>query len=121
MNGSGLCGAAVFEVAAPPRTVSTCHCRQCRRQSGHVWSSPQVDLAGSAIAASARWYAATKSGKRGFCGTCGSLLTWKACDEAAIAIALGAVDGATPFKLEKHIFAAEKSNYYEISESVPQF
>ena len=62
-----------------------------------------------------------KSGKRGFCGTCGSLLTWKACDEAAIAIALGAVDGATPFKLEKHIFAAEKSNYYEISESVPQF
>lgn len=49
------------------------------------------------------------------------VLFWKACDEAAIAFALGAVDDATPFKLEKHIFAAEKSDYYEISESVPQF
>jgi hypothetical protein len=37
------------------------------------------------------------------------VLFWKACDEAAIAFALGAVDDATPFKLEKHIFAAEKA------------
>jgi len=68
-----------------------------------------------------RWYAATKSGKRGPCGACGSFLLWKACDEAAISFALGAVDDATPFKLEKPIFAAEKSDYYEISDSVPQF
>ena len=58
MNGSCLCGAVVFEVAAAPRAASTCH----------ALSSAQVDLVGSAIAGPVRWYAATKSGKRGFGG-----------------------------------------------------
>ena len=67
MNGLGLFGAAAFEVAAAPRAASTCH----------ALSSAQVDLVGSAIAGPVRWYAATKSGKRGFCGTCGSFCSGK--------------------------------------------
>jgi len=42
MKGHCLCGAITFETSAMPQGVSMCHCSQCRRQSGGIWSSAFV-------------------------------------------------------------------------------
>ena len=120
MRGSCLCGAVKFAVRGTPKGVSVCHCGQCRKQSGHVWSSAYVPERDLSIEGDVRWYEASDTAKRGFCPTCGSFLFWKAHDEDTMSFALGAIDGPTGLTLEKHIFTAGKGDYYEIADGVPQ-
>ena len=120
LRGSCLCGAIRFEARGTPQGVSACHCGQCRRQSGHVWASAYVPETDLTIEGDPRWYASSESARRGFCPTCGSFLFWKHNDEDTISFALGAIDGPTGLTLEKHIFTADKGDYYEIADGVPQ-
>lgn len=41
-TGSCLCGAVSFEVTGTLRPPDTCHCLQCRKQSGHYRVSTDV-------------------------------------------------------------------------------
>jgi hypothetical protein len=77
-EGSCLCGAVRYTVAAPFGAATACHCSQCRRQSGHFWACADVPKAAIALtgADALRWYRASPDVRRGFCGTCGSFLFW---------------------------------------------
>jgi hypothetical protein len=66
------------------------------------------------------WFAASDFAKRGFCPTCGSFLFWKANGETGTAVSLGALDGPTGLHLARHIFVADKGDYYDINDGVPQ-
>lgn len=120
MKGSCNCGAVHFDVASDVKGISFCHCGQCRKQSGGLWSSGYVEDASLTIEGSVRWYASSDSAKRGFCPTCGAFLFWKHNDETTTSFALGAIDGPTGLTLEKHIFVADKGDYYEIADGLPQ-
>ena len=120
MKGSCLCGEVTFTVRGTPQGLSACHCGQCRKQSGHVWASAYVPETDIDIAGEVSWYEASASAKRGFCKTCGSFLFWKAHDEDTLSFALGAIDGPTGMSLARHIFTADKGDYYEIGDGVPQ-
>lgn len=120
MRGSCNCGGVTFEVAGEPRGVSMCHCGQCRKQSGGVWSSAYVEDTEISIAGDVRWYKSSVTARRGFCPTCGAFLFWAHNDETTISFALGAIDGPTGVTLQKHIFVADKGDYYEIADGVPQ-
>lgn len=37
-----------------------------------------------------------------------------------MSFSLGAIDGPTGLKLQKHIFVADNGDYYEIADGVPQ-
>jgi hypothetical protein len=97
-----------------------CHCSQCRKQSGGIWSSAYVAESDLTITGDVTWYAASDQATRGSCARCGSFLFWKAHDEDTISFALGAVDGPTGVTLEKHIFVASKGDYYQIADGLPQ-
>jgi len=122
LKGSCNCGGVRFEVAGTPKGPSVCHCGQCRKQSGHTWSSayaPEGDIH-LLTAATLTWFNASPTAKRGFCATCGAFLFWKAHDEDTMSFALGAIDGPTGLTLEKHIFTADKGDYYTIADGVAQ-
>ncbi|WP_272008367.1 GFA family protein [Roseovarius sp. ZX-A-9] len=119
-NGHCLCGAVTFETTAEPQGACACHCGQCRRQSGHVWASAYVPKDALRITGDVRWYAASADAKRGFCPTCGSFLFWAADAEDTISFALGAIDNPTGLKMTRHIFVADKGDYYDISDGLPQ-
>lgn len=72
------------------------------------------------ITGTPRWYASSPTAKRGFCPTCGSFLFWKGEGDPDTGIALGALDGPTGLRLERHIFTAYKGDYYDITDTVPQ-
>ncbi len=120
MKGHCLCGAITFETSAMPQGVSMCHCSQCRRQSGGIWSSAFVAQDALIITGDVRWFAASDTAQRGFCPRCGSFLFWQGTGEDTISFALGAVDNPTGMTLEKHIFVADKGDYYDIAGDVPQ-
>lgn len=121
-SGSCLCGAVHFTVDAQLSHPDACHCTQCRKQSGHYWASVDVPRSVVVITGEDRltWYQASPKVRRGFCSTCGSFLFWAPLGRDKIAIAMGAFDGPTNTMLGTHIFVADKGDYYDIADGVPQ-
>jgi hypothetical protein len=123
-TGRCLCGAVRYRVFAPLRPVSACHCSQCRRQHGALGCysgdlpTESVDIEGGEHL---RWYQSSASARRGFCGRCGSKLFWQALDRRSIDIAAGSLDLPTGLTLDRHIFVADKGDYYQIADDLPQF
>jgi hypothetical protein len=122
-NGSCLCGAVSFAASGPLRGVVYCHCSQCRKQSGHYYAATNVADADLRIEGAEKitWYEASASAKRGFCSVCGSVLFWKHNELAEISVMAGAFEKPTGLKGEVHIFVADKGDYYEIDDGLPQF
>ena len=121
-KGACLCGAVRFEVAGDLPPGDACHCTQCRRQSGHYWASTDVPRSALTLKGEDKltWFQSSERVRRGFCSICGSALFWAPIGRDKIAIALGAFDGPTGTHLEKHIFVADKGDYYEIGDGLPQ-
>ncbi|WP_298853684.1 GFA family protein [uncultured Ruegeria sp.] len=121
-NGSCLCGSVAFTIDGDLSPPSACHCGQCRKQSGHVWSSTWTHQDNLSFSASdtLSWYRASDIARRGFCSNCGSFLFWQHNKEDTISISMGAFDAPTGLKLSKHIFVADKGDYYDITDDLPQ-
>ncbi|MGJ3648478.1 GFA family protein [Sphingomonas sp. GlSt437] len=122
-HGSCLCGAVSFEVRGELPPPDACHCRQCRKSSGHYFAS--TDVARSALTITAgedhlRWYRSSDRVRRGFCATCGASLFWDPVERDWTAVAMGAFDDATGTQLKIHIFTASKGDYYTIADGLPQ-
>jgi hypothetical protein len=120
--GSCLCGGVAFEVAGDLPPPDACHCTQCRKQSGHFWASTDVARDALTLRSSGTlaWYQSSPNVRRGFCSTCGSSLFWDPLGKPKIAIAMGAFDRPTGTRLAMHIHVADKGDYYDVADGVPQ-
>lgn len=121
-SGGCLCGAVRFRARGPLRGVIFCHCGQCRRQSGHIFAATNVptDRLQVAGACHLTWYRSSDMAERGFCRICGSALFWKRGGVADISVMAGAFDAPGRLKAEAHIFVADKADYYDIGDALPQ-
>jgi hypothetical protein len=120
-RGSCLCKAVGFEVTGLLAAPTACHCTQCRKHSGHFEAGTDVPRAAVTIhgSDSITWFR-TENVRRGFCSICGSSLFFDADGKDWIGIAMGAFDAPTGIKLKMHIFLADKGDYYEIADGLPQ-
>jgi hypothetical protein len=66
------------------------------------------------------WYRSSEKVRRGFCATCGSSLFWDPILKDWIGVAMGAFDTPTETRLSIHIFVADKGDYYDITDDLPQ-
>ncbi len=121
-KGSCLCGSVSFVVTGDLGAPDACHCVQCRKHSGHYYASANVPRAALVITGheNISWYQSSAKLRRDFCATCGSSLFWDPLARDWIAIAMGAFDTPTSTHLDRHIFVAEKGDYYEIADGLPQ-
>ena len=123
-RGRCLCRAISYEVHAPMRAISFCHCAMCRRAHGSAgaYTTALVDsLVLHDREGALRWYRSSDHVQRGFCGTCGSALFWQADDADHVSIMAGAFDGEPGLKMAYHIFCADKGDFYEINDGLPQY
>lgn len=127
LTGGCLCGGVKFSFPNENlRTADACHCSQCRRWSGFLWGSVNAPLGAVRFIndKSLKWYRASEYARRGFCGECGASMFWHGekleGHNTRIAIALGALDEPHQIKIEEHIFVADKGQYYEIADALPQ-
>ena len=121
-KGSCMCGAVRFEVAGELPAPDACHCSQCRKQSGHFFVSTDVPRSALTITGEDKlnWYQSSEKVRRGFCSVCGSSLFWDPIHRDWIGIALGAFESPTGTRVHIHIHVADKGDYYEIADGLPQ-
>lgn len=121
-KGSCECGAIKFAVSVDLKPPDACHCTQCRKQSGHFFASTDIPRNALKIEGSEKvtWYQSSEKVRRGFCSICGSSLFWDPIKADWTAIAMGAFDLPTQTSLAKHIFVANKGDYYEIADGLTQ-
>jgi len=124
-KGSCLCGAVKFEVAGNLSPPDGCHCSLCRKWTGHYLVSTDVPLSALTIlgANQLTWFESSGKVRRGFCSICGASLFFDPLDKQKhdwTGISMGAFDTPTGTDLAVHIFVAEKGDYYEITDGLPQ-
>jgi len=121
-RGSCLCGAVSFEVAGDLKPPDACHCTICRKVSGHYYAG--TDMPRSAVTIHGEdkltWYRSSEKVRRGFCSVCGAPVFFDPIYRDWIGIAMGAFDKPTGTKLAIHIFVADKGDYYDIADGLPQ-
>lgn len=118
-TGGCLCGAVTYTVDGPLRPVVNCHCQQCRKSSGHHVAATSAARDSIEITGEVKWFQSSASARRGFCPKCGSNLFWDGSGEN-LSIFAGTIDGSTGIRSIGHIYAADKGDYYEISDGLPQ-
>ena len=122
-TGGCLCGAVKYRVDGPMREVVFCHCGQCRRQTGLYYASTNAADADLTVQGGddITWYASSDEGRRGFCRRCGSALFWKYQGSDHISIQAGTLDQPSRLTSGYHIFCADKGDFYEINDGLPQY
>lgn len=126
-QGSCLCGAVTYEVSAPLKAVSHCHCAKCRKAHGAAFatyaSAPRSAVSVASRVDALRRFQSSAGVTRQFCSICGTSLFWSdANGEFAdwISIAVGTLD--TPFDAlkQRHTCVTEKAPWFEIEDRWPQ-
>lgn len=121
--GGCLCGAVRYEVSGRLRGVVNCHCSQCTKLNGNFGSHSKAPKSKVTITKDdgLSWYHISDVARRGFCRECGAGLFWSHAKQDALGIVAGSIDGPTGLTTIGHIFVAEKSDFYDIADDVPQY
>ena len=126
-TGGCACGAVRYEATGEFTQVTYCHCSKCRRWHGHVGAYAAVERGGFrwTEARGLKWYAASPTVRRGFCGECGSSLCWDEDGELRMGLCVGTIDAPTGLTSKAHIYVASKGDYYALPEDgllrLPEF
>ena len=112
--GGCLCGDIRFAVDGPAKWTGYCHCRSCRRHTG----APVSAFAGFEatkvrfIKGTLARFESSKGVQRGFCGRCGSTLSYEGERwPTEIHIHVGAFDDPEPFAPQGEAFIEERLSW----------
>jgi hypothetical protein len=121
-TGGCACRAVRYRVEGDLRPVVACHCETCRRITGHHVAATACgrDRLTLESAGTLTWWASSPGIRRGFCGRCGGNLFWEREGDQTVSIGAGTLDLPTGLTLVGHIFTAEKGDYYELEDGLPQ-
>ena len=106
--GGCLCGAVRFEARPAKREGYYCHCRMCQLAVGGTRAT-FINLRKDEmrwLATEPRWYASSKLARRGFCGACGTPLSFEYLDSERMDLTVGAFDDPSALTPVSH-FAIE--------------
>lgn len=122
-GGGCLCGGVRYRVAGRLRDAVACHCGQCRRTTGHygAFTACRNERLSFDTDGTLAWYESSPGVRRGFCANCGATLFWDDGSRPYIAVAAGSLDAPAGIGLAAHLFTANKGDYYEIADSLPQY
>jgi hypothetical protein len=94
LTGGCQCGAVRYAFYAEPRSADICHCRMCQRAVGNLFmavtSVQQQDFAWTKGAP--KLYRSSSIAERGFCGACGTPLSFRYLAKDHIALTTGSLD-----------------------------
>lgn len=123
VKGGCYCGAVQYQVTGHLRDVVNCHCNECTQLNGNFGSHSKALTDGIEILKDEglTWYQISEIASRGFCRICGSSLFWKASGQNATGIVVGSLENRNKLNTIGHIFVEEKSEFYEITDDLPQF
>lgn len=117
-TGGCICGGVRYRITGPIKQIVACHCRECRRQTGHFMASSDVWNEHLELTESRDlgWYRSGPKSRRGFCKTCGCSMFYRVDDGEKTSFAVGTLDDGCDdgIRIAAHIFTAEKGAYYDL-------
>ena len=130
IKGGCYCGAIRYEIAGPPRWSGHCHCRSCQLALGGAfvtWS--KVAAADFKITSgSLKQIEKTPGVRRGFCGDCGTTLTYAADSEvegqdwsADAWFAATTLDDPSVVEPKTHVFVSHQQPWIKLDDELPRF
>jgi hypothetical protein len=120
--GGCACGAVRYRASGDLRPVVACHCSQCRKAFTNYGAFTAVARPGLAIdnEAAVTWHESSPGVRRGFCRRCGSALFWDNSAAAHVSIAAGTLDQPSGLRQVRHIYVADKADFYDIGDGLEQ-
>jgi hypothetical protein len=123
-EGGCLCGAIRYRVTGRPTNTMVCHCQTCRRAAG----SPVVAWLTFARAnfrigkGSLVEFSSTPPVRRGFCGKCGTPLTYAHRDSPdAIDVTTCSLDDPQAFPPTHHSWLSDGLTWVRFGDNLPAF
>jgi hypothetical protein len=122
-KGGCLCGAVRYEIKGPLRGVVNCHCSMCQKLHGIYGAYTKARKVNIKITneQGLAWYKTSDVARRGFCRECGSSLFWEPFNYDATGVTAGSLDVPTGLVSIGHIFVGEKTDFYEIHDTLPAY
>lgn len=123
-TGGCICGGVRYKITGPVKQIVACHCRECRRMTGHFLPSFDAWKEHFALTESRDlgWYRSADKSRRGFCKTCGCSLFFQVDKGEKISVAAGSLDDGCDegLSIVAHIFTGERGGYYTL-DNAPVF
>lgn len=129
-EGGCYCGAVRYQIAGPPTWSSHCHCRSCQIALGGAfvtWAKVAAEdftLTKGKI----KVFEKTIGIKRGFCGDCGTTLTYAAESEvegqdwsADAWFSATTLDDPAIAEPKNHVFVSHQQPWINLSDELPTF
>jgi hypothetical protein len=119
-----LRGTIEIRANGEPSWVGLCHCESCRRATGGVLMGaagfPRESV--SITRGTVSYYASSTGVRRGFCGRCGTALSYENKRWAGdIHLMIGAFDQPATLKPAFHIFAQEQLPWLHFDDGLPRY
>jgi hypothetical protein len=129
-QGGCYCGAVRYEISGPPAWSGHCHCRSCQRALGGAFVTwAKVAVRDFKVTKGAIKHCSINDGvERGFCGDCGTTLTYGASvkidgqDWSGDAwFAAATLDDPSICKPETHVFVSHRQPWIKLDDGLPTF
>ena len=119
-DGSCQCGEISY-VAKNLSDIWYCHCTQCQKLTGHHIAAAGTLREDLTINGNIKWSPISEKSESGHCPSCNAYLFWRAHDRPTVSVLVGSLEYTDGLDVKGHIYVAEKADYYEITDGLPQF
>ena len=125
VTGGCLCGRVRYKARVFLQNGYICHCTICQRSTGQPAEITVLIKAGTLryLQDEPKYYVSSDTGKRGFCGHCGSRIIWQALrpeDDWLTNVTVGTLDRPSVARVTRHIYADTQLPWYHVCEDLPK-
>jgi hypothetical protein len=124
LEGGCLCGAVRYRIRAKPTNTMICHCRTCRRATGSpvvawlTFANADFEVTMGTLAE----FRSTPPVRRGFCGTCGTPLTYSHRESPdSIDVTTCSLDEPQAFPPTHHSWLSDDVGWVRFDDGLPAF
>ena len=124
LTGGCYCGAVRYEAQGPATECTMCHCRDCQRVSGApalAWFTVPTSRLRYTQGAPVE-FSSSERVWRGFCGQCGTTLTWRHEDiPDLIDVTTCSLDDPELTPPRDHTFASSQVRWLHLCDELPRY
>ncbi len=126
LTGGCMCGAVRYRTTAETVGALHCHCESCRKHTGApvatlaVFRADQVEFSGEARGI----HHSSPGVGRGFCGDCGTPLTWETSRGSlgpVCALHVSTFDDPDTLVPIAHTFYGERLPWFDVADDLPRY
>lgn len=123
-TGHCLCGAVCFEFEHDAGQAFHCHCESCRRAASSpvtTWVTVPTDKA-RFTKGEPTYFTSSPGVRRGFCGTCGSPLSYEGpVHPGFIDLYAASLEPDVVVEPEFHVYCNEQLPWFEVHDDLPRY